>query len=180
VQPLCSLLRFKAFRLLTKQIFEQFGDEAEKSQVLDNLGFLAISKGAKPAAMQYLKEALLLAEKLSEPTRTILFNITLLYNSLGQYDAAIYYAHKLFAVAKPIEDSETIRIRGSLFFTTKLTVEGTGLGLSLSYDTIVKGHGVRCLSSLPKVKGQCFLSNCPSRSPQVAVESSFVCHIRLL
>ena len=27
------------------------------------------------------------------------------------------------------------------FFTTKPTAEGTGLGLSLTYDMVVKGHG---------------------------------------
>jgi len=39
-----------------------------------------------------------------------------------------------------IPDAEKVKIFNP-FFTTKPTGEGTGLGLSLSYDIITKGHG---------------------------------------
>ncbi len=46
-------------------------------------------------------------------------------------------------------------VRGKIFqpfFTTKPSGEGTGLGLSLSYDIITKGHGGTL--SLESVEGE--------------------------
>jgi signal transduction histidine kinase len=65
------------------------------------------------------------------------------------------YQPTLAAATKDLGDSIEIRIRDNgtgispavkekmfdPFFTTKPTGEGTGLGLSLSYDIIVKQHG---------------------------------------
>lgn len=52
------------------------------------------------------------------------------------------------------------RIRAKIFqpfFTTKPTGEGTGLGLSLSYDIIVKGHGGSLLVESQERKGSEFI-----------------------
>jgi two-component system, NtrC family, sensor kinase len=47
------------------------------------------------------------------------------------------------------------------FFTTKPTGEGTGLGLSLSYDTIVKGHGGSIAIDSTEGEGSVFIISLP-------------------
>jgi two-component system, NtrC family, sensor kinase len=51
------------------------------------------------------------------------------------------------------------------FFTTKPAGEGTGLGLSLSYDIITKGHGGELLATSETGKGATFILRLPSRLP---------------
>jgi signal transduction histidine kinase len=43
------------------------------------------------------------------------------------------------------------------FFTTKPTGEGTGLGLSLSYDIITKGHGGELIAESRIGEGTVFI-----------------------
>jgi signal transduction histidine kinase len=50
------------------------------------------------------------------------------------------------------------------FFTTKPTGEGTGLGLSLSYDIVVKGHGGNILINSVEGNGSEFIINLPLKS----------------
>jgi len=47
------------------------------------------------------------------------------------------------------------------FFTTKPSGEGTGLGLSLSYDIITKGHGGELRVETKEGEGSCFVINLP-------------------
>jgi signal transduction histidine kinase len=47
------------------------------------------------------------------------------------------------------------------FFTTKPTGQGTGLGLSLSYDIITKGHGGRLLVDTQEKMGSTFIIQLP-------------------
>src|SRR6202012_1023476 len=47
------------------------------------------------------------------------------------------------------------------FFTTKPTGEGTGLGLSLSYDIVVKGHGGSIQANSKEGEGAEFIIKLP-------------------
>jgi len=49
------------------------------------------------------------------------------------------------------------------FFTTKPTGQGTGLGLSLSYDIITKGHGGRLQVETSEGSGTCFIITLPQQ-----------------
>ena len=51
------------------------------------------------------------------------------------------------------------------FFTTKPTGQGTGLGLSLSYDIITKGHGGELKVETTENKGTSFTIKIPSKPP---------------
>jgi len=48
------------------------------------------------------------------------------------------------------------------FFTTKPTGEGTGLGLSLSYDIITKGHGGELKVETKEGEGSAFIIQLPT------------------
>ena len=51
------------------------------------------------------------------------------------------------------------------FFTTKPTGEGTGLGLSLSYDMVVKGHGGSIKADSVDGEGSEFIITLPISYP---------------
>ncbi|MBL0268991.1 MAG: hypothetical protein IPP99_10085 [Chitinophagaceae bacterium] len=50
------------------------------------------------------------------------------------------------------------------FFTTKPTGQGTGLGLSLSYDIISKGHGGTLQVETTEGSGTCFTITLPQQA----------------
>ena len=48
------------------------------------------------------------------------------------------------------------------FFTTKPTGQGTGLGLSMSYDIVTKGHGGQLTMETEEGKGTTFMIQLPA------------------
>ncbi|MEO1654630.1 MAG: HAMP domain-containing sensor histidine kinase, partial [Bacteroidota bacterium] len=81
------------------------------------------------------------------------------------------YQPKVTISTKTLEDNIEIRVEDNgtgmpesvkekifqPFFTTKPTGQGTGLGLSLAYDIITKGHGGSLELETEEGKGTCFI-----------------------
>ena len=63
-------------------------------------------------------------------------------------------------------DEVTVRRAMEPFFTTKPTGEGTGLGLSLSYDIITKGHGGEIKVNTIASEGTEFIIQLPAQSAE--------------
>jgi|GEM_PF-6364449 len=57
----------------------------------------------------------------------------------------------------------------SAFFITKPTGEGTGLGLSLSYDIVTKGHGGSPTVDSQKGQGAAFVIQLPNLKQPIVV-----------
>lgn len=104
---------------------------------LINNAFFVVSERAKMADKDYKPEVIVLTKYLGDKVE-----IRVKDNGTGIPDEII---EKIF---QP-------------FFTTKPTGEGTGLGLSLSYDIITKGHGGELLVETRKGEGTEFIIQIP-------------------
>ena len=81
---------------------------------------------------------------------------------LGNTDSSIFYGTKAIRAAQEI-DYPAGEIM-ALSFMAKPTGEGTGLGLSLSYDIITKGHGGEMKVATKEGEGAEFIIQLPKQS----------------
>lgn len=100
-------------------------------------------------------------------------SLTLLGNAAQQYTPSVFVA------TKQSDNHIIISVRdngGGIpedvaqkifqpFFTTKPTGEGTGLGLSLSYEIVTKGHGGSLTVENTEGVGACFVVRLPIKTP---------------
>jgi signal transduction histidine kinase len=104
---------------------------------LFNNAFYAVNQKAKTAGREY------------KPTVEV---------STAEANGAVTISVKDNGIGIPDSIKEKIM---QPFFTTKPTGEGTGLGLSLSYDIVVKGHGGKIQVNSVEMEGSEFIIQLP-------------------
>jgi signal transduction histidine kinase len=95
-----------------------------------------------------------------QPTVTVSSKLTPLLGGAGGGSQVVKIAISDNGNGMPQEIVEKIF---QPFFTTKPTGQGTGLGLSMSYDIVTKGHGGELLVETEEGEGSTFSIELPTK-----------------